>query len=237
MNSKTRMTCVLAGILFVLFSLPAHAQVGYQVSLLNSATGEPRANVTVSAQVKITDSKGTVICSEMKQATSNDFGVLSLMVGKEDSFKDVDTGALPLFIEVTVDGKLIGKTQILSVPVAEIATKLKSSFTKEDLVGTWDYVIGNEYEPRLYTFRQDNTGKFPCYFDSPVTKREGNFEYEIDGNNVYLYVTAQCWERRVDVDGNDSWVSSIESYAEVYRWKNGILFPLDSFSTNGLHKK
>lgn len=227
MNSKTRMACVLAGILFVLFSLPAHAQVGYQVSLLNSATGEPRANVTVSAQVKITDSKGTVICSEMKQATSNDFGVLSLMVGKEDTFKDVDTGALPLFIEVTVDGKLIGKTQILSVPVAEIATKLKSSFTKEDLVGTWK-IDCFDCTPYEFTFLQDNMGKVS--FNESWGRLEGKFEYEIDGNNIYIFSTCQIWNQHFDSNGNEYWETYTDSRTWCFRWKNGILFSLDSYA-------
>lgn len=44
---------------------------------------------------------------------------------------------MPFFIEVQVNGVTIGKSQILNVPVAEIANKLKSSFTMEDLVGNW----------------------------------------------------------------------------------------------------
>ena len=63
--------------------------------------------------------------------------MLSLAVGNADTFQKVDTGKMPLFISVSVDGTLIGKTQILSVPMAEVASKLKSSFTKEDLLGTW----------------------------------------------------------------------------------------------------
>ena len=46
--------------IFSLFGLLLHvdmqAQIGYQVSLLNSATGEPRANVLVAAEVTITNS-------------------------------------------------------------------------------------------------------------------------------------------------------------------------------------
>lgn len=211
MNFKNFLACVLAGIFFVLCSMPVRAQIGYQVSLLNSATGEPRANVTVSSQVKITDSKGKVVCSEMKQVTSNDFGVLSLMVGKEDTFKDVDTGALPLFIEVSVDGKLIGKTQILSVPVAEIATRLKSSFTKENLVGTW------KSEDAVFTFRQDNTGMI-VGLHSDVD----NFEYEIEGNLIYLYCIYQCYE-----DFGDGIRLYTERDVLTFKWRNGELWEIE----------
>ena len=113
------------------------AQVGYQVSLLNTATGEPGANTTVNAKVEITDSQDNVIFSGTQQATSNDFGVLQLSVGDVDTFNKADTGKMPFFISVTVDGLLIGKSQILSVPVTEVANRMKSSFTMDDLLGTW----------------------------------------------------------------------------------------------------
>lgn len=103
----------------------AAAQVGYQVSLLNTATGEPRANTAVNAKVEITDSQDNIIFSGTQKATSNDFGVLQLTVGDAETFSKADTGKMPFFISVTVDGLLIGKSQILSVPVAEVANKVK----------------------------------------------------------------------------------------------------------------
>ena len=109
----------------------AAAQVGYQVSLLNTATGEPRANTAVNAKVEITDSQDNIIFSGTQKATSNDFGVLQLTVGDAETFSKADTGKMPFFISVTVDGLLIGKSQILSVPVAEVANKVKSTFSLE----------------------------------------------------------------------------------------------------------
>ena len=70
-----------AALAFAAISTTAQAQIGYQVSLLNTATGEPRANVTVNAQVTITDSQDNTIYTGSQQATTNDFGVLSLAVG------------------------------------------------------------------------------------------------------------------------------------------------------------
>ena len=45
----------------LLFATSAKAQVGYQVSLLNKATGEPRANTTVNATITITDSQDGIV--------------------------------------------------------------------------------------------------------------------------------------------------------------------------------
>lgn len=167
----------------LLFATSAKAQVGYQVSLLNKATGEPRANTTVNATITITDSQGGIVYTGTQRATSNDFGVLSLAVGNADTFQKVDTGKMPLFISVSVDGTLIGKTQILSVPMAEVANKMKSSFTKEDLLGTWKM---------SYTYNGDT------YYNAVTFSSNGSFTtndqyetwsgtYEIEGNTIFLY--------------------------------------------------
>ena len=125
--------CILAN-MFV----AAHAQIGYQIALLNTATGEARANTSVNATVTITDSANGIVYTGTQRVTSNDFGILSLVIGDANTtFSNVDTSKMPFFIEVSVDGTLIGKSQILSVPVAEVAKRLKSSLSVEDLVGSW----------------------------------------------------------------------------------------------------
>ena len=183
--------------LFFLFAFVtiAQAQVGYQVSLLNTATGEPRANVTVNAQVTITDSQNKTIYNGTQKATSNDFGVLSLTVGDANTFAEAGTSKWPLFISVTVDGTLIGKSQILSIPVAEVANNLKSSFTKEDLIGTWNggYEWGdNCQECFTYRFKENGEVEF-TYFNQCglIDTYTQKGEYEISGNSVIIYVKSR----------------------------------------------
>ena len=169
---------------FAAFALAAtaQAQIGYQVSLLNTATGEPRANVTVNAQVTITDSQNNTIYSGSQQATTNDFGVLSLAVGDANTFANADTGKMPFFISVSVDGTLIGRSQILNVPVAEVANRVKSSFTKEDLVGTW------KYYSNYFIFNQDGTFKYDYYnYETGGLISTTSGQYEIYGNDIYCY--------------------------------------------------
>lgn len=110
--------------LITMLSISIYAQIGYQVSLLNSATGEPRANETVSVTVVITNSEDTQIFSSTQSATTNDFGVLSLQIGNSTTFDNVDWSKLPFFISATVDGVMVGKSQILNVPIAEAAKQL-----------------------------------------------------------------------------------------------------------------
>ena len=171
--------------IFSLFGLLLHvdmqAQIGYQVSLLNSATGEPRANVLVEAEVTITNSDDEEIYKGTQRATSNDFGVIQLTVGNQSTFKDVNWNKLPFFIEVSVDGTVIGKSQILTVPIAEAAKYLAPGIDIDDLVGTWSYYSSrNDYVYSL-TFRSDFSGTFN------VEDREEQFTYEIEGKNLMIY--------------------------------------------------
>ena len=204
MNKK-----LLVGILACLF-LPvvAHAQIGYQVSLLNSATGKPRANETVKAEVTITDSKNSTVCSETQSVVSNDFGILSITVGKADTFKDVAIGRLPLFVSVTVDGVLIGKSQILSVPVAEVASTLKSDFTLDELCGKEWLLFSSGSSVYSINFSKDGT----CY-----RRSTGSYEfstssyYEIEGNTIYVYsIYHTDYQHEMEL--------------RVLRWVNGTLY-------------
>ena len=167
---------MLALMLFI-SALPISAQIGYQVSLLDNATGEPRANEQLTLTVRITDSDGKTICDETKNETSNDFGVISMSVGDSDTFANADWSKLPFFIEASVDGRLLGKSQLLSVPVAEYAKKT-GVLTKELLCSkTW------ERAGRIYQFygngRYVNSGKNP----DPEDTSYGS--YSICGDAVY----------------------------------------------------
>ncbi len=169
-------------------ALSANAQIGYQVSLLDNATGEPRADETVTVEIAITDSNGKAICSERKSATTNDFGVLSLTVGNSSTFTDADWSALPFFISATVDGTLIGRSQILNVPVAEYA-KQTGVLTKEILKSkTW---YQNGYKDRYYTF-SDDTVTFHEIDD--YEHNSWKYKYQIDGNNVFMIKSVSIFE-------------------------------------------
>ena len=116
----------------ILTAFASKAQIGYQVTVLDNASGEPRANESITATISISDAAGGTICSDVKTATTDEFGVLSLEVGNSGTFANVDWNKLPLYISATVDGVMIGRTQVLSVPVAEHA-KHSGKLTKEIL--------------------------------------------------------------------------------------------------------
>ena len=189
-NMKTNK--LILAILFMIAPIASSAQIGYQVSLLNSATGEPRAGETVNVSITLTNSANATIYSQTQSATTNDFGILSLAIGNANTFNNVDWNKLPFFISAYVDGKLIGRSQILTVPVAEYAKKTKYAqysgtadyahktgvLTKALLEGTW---IGGY---RDYTFDTDSNC-VQTFHDNP--SYVNRLKYSIDGNHVYVY--------------------------------------------------
>lgn len=181
---------IFLGMLVCMLSfVSANAQIGYQVSLLNSATGEPRSNETVSANIVITDAQNKTVYSTTQSATTNDFGILSFVVGNADTFKDVAIGRLPLYISVTVGGTLIGKSQILNVPVAEVANTLKSDFTLEELCGKEWIVEDDDYEGYGVTFHTNGTCIYRWFWGTGNDRDTFyNGTYEIVGNTIYVYI-------------------------------------------------
>lgn len=160
--------------------IETNAQIGYQVSLLNSATGEPRRTETINVTVSITNNKGEVIHTETQIATTNDFGVLALTVGNNNTFTNVDWSKLPFYIAVSANDKFIGKSQILSVPLAEYA-KNSGVLTKEILCSkTWQHKNskGDWISTSNYSFNLKGTGV--KLNDDEME----NFTYIIDGNHV-----------------------------------------------------
>ena len=156
-----------------------NAQTGYQVTLLNNATGEPRSNETVGVSVEITNGD-RVVCSETKTATTIEFGVLSVSVGNSASFANVDWTP-PLNISATVAGVLIGRSQILSVPIAEHARHV-GELTLDLLCSkTWTWTGSDEYE--TLEFHPNGTVTV-TYSWSGEIQSEKIRNYEIWGNCI-----------------------------------------------------
>ena len=154
------------------------AQIGYQVSLLDNATGEPRANETVSCEVTLTNSEGGSIYSGTQTVTSNEFGVLSLTVGNNSMFDNMDWTKLPLYVSVTVDGKLIGKSQVLNVPVAEYAKK----------TGVLTYE--NIGQKRIVSFSEQESYEFSghsvSYINMEADYKSGGWKYVTRTGTAYI---------------------------------------------------
>jgi hypothetical protein len=118
--------------LFLSILCSGYAQSGfsYQASLRN-ADGSLRSNESLAIDVEITRN-GTAIYLESHAVETNDYGVFSIVVGQGSTdnvyspgniFLNTDSTALhETFLRVSEQGgNVLSETQILGVPVAEVA--------------------------------------------------------------------------------------------------------------------
>ena len=214
---KLLLLCLMA------FVMGAKAQMGYQISLLNTATGEPRANETVTVSVSLSNNANEVFYTETKSATTNDFGVLSLSIGNADTFKDVDLSKMPFFIEVTANGVMIGKSQMLSVPVAEVAKRV-APIDKNLILGSWKREFNNYYY--IYTFHPDGTVTYVSNEDDTYDTEEViSHYYEIEGNNIYVFKEFSFYSN----------YSNPFTTLSTFRYSNGFLWNSQGERTKYFH--
>lgn len=169
-----------------LLSWNTQAQISYQISLLNPENGSPLPNHSTAIELTIKDSEGNLIYSELQNATSNEYGILSLIIGDENTFEEANWDNLPFFVSVVTDGRFIGSTEILNVPVAEYAKR--SGLTVNHLCKNPWYV---DYNWILY-FYQDGT----FYEDRKSEDYKG--VYYIVDNWVFTWdLDKNHWDQRI----------------------------------------
>ena len=145
-NSISRLlTAVL--MLFMVSALTLLGQTpgtfNYQ-AVLRDAAGDPRsgANVAIELEIHQSTSTGTIVYSEIHNTTTNDFGMVNLVIGSVNpgSFATIDWSAGPYFVEVSVDGTSMGVSELLTVPYALHANFAESTEISgsEAAFAAWD---------------------------------------------------------------------------------------------------
>ena len=177
-------TLIISIFTIITSCMSAMAQIGYQVAIVDPSSGKPKTNETLSVTVTLSDNAGTTIFTDTQSATTNEFGVVSLQVGNSDTFSNVDWAKLPLWVSASVGGVTIGKTQVLSVPVAEHA-KHYGELTKEILMSkSW-----SDKSSGSFTFNE--SGKAIKHFNDGSGFR--TYDYFISGNLMILVASDKSY--------------------------------------------
>ncbi len=119
------MKTTITSLILVIVALCTFAQTpqsfNYQ-AVLRDASGNILANQNIEIQVGILQgsASGSAIFSETHSTTTNNFGLVNLTVGSISStnFSSIDWTDGPFFIQISVDGTIMGTSQLLSVPFA-----------------------------------------------------------------------------------------------------------------------
>ncbi len=90
-------------------------------AVVRDNTGEPLINEPVEIQIEILlgNHGGEVVFSEIHTTETNDYGLVNLQVGSEESMEAVSWGEGEHFIRLHVNGIEMGISQLLSVPFAQ----------------------------------------------------------------------------------------------------------------------
>ena len=114
-------------------------------AVLRDASGGVLANQEVEIVIAILQGSitGTEVFSETHSVTTNSFGLANLQIGSvnQAEMEAMDWGAGPYFVQVSVDGTIMGTSQLLSVPYA-----LYSKSVENDLVDDADADPANELQ-------------------------------------------------------------------------------------------
>ena len=93
-------------------------------AIVRDASGNIKKNANVTVAFDIVDQSDNALYSESHSVTTNDFGIINLVIGKgstSDDFSIVDWTTDELSIKVTLDGTVMGTSPLLSVPYANYA--------------------------------------------------------------------------------------------------------------------
>jgi uncharacterized protein (TIGR02145 family) len=114
----------------------------YQAVMRDSG-GNIISNQHVAVQIDILHGgiDGSVVFSETHQAQTNEFGLISLQIGSVASMETISWASGPFFMRVSIDGEIMGESQLLSVPFAMHAKTSADAFSADynDLVNVPDF--------------------------------------------------------------------------------------------------
>ncbi len=100
-------------------------------AVVRDGSGEPKINEPVEVQIEILlgNHNGEVVFSEIHSTETNEFGLVTLQVGSQESMDAMSWGDGEHFIRLHVNGNEMGVSQLLSVPYALHALQSADSFS------------------------------------------------------------------------------------------------------------
>ncbi len=175
--------------------------LNYQ-AVLRDAEGHPLVSqdVTIDIAILTADEKSSEVFSETHQVATNAFGLVNLKIGSVNTLEGIDWGNHAFFMEITVDGEVMGASPLLSVPFALHAQSSADAFSGdyEDLTNTPD--MSN------FIFLEDpQNGDLLYYADGQWNSLGAGEEGQVLGikNGVPQWVFVdQTIEEVTDADGN-----------------------------------
>lgn len=112
-------------------------------AVLRDASGNILANQSKTVVIDIlqTSPSGTSVFTESHSVTTTAQGLINLNIGSVENLSGINWGSDEYFIQIKVDGTIMGTSQLLSVPYALYA-KTAESVTSNSTLNIGDYYQG-----------------------------------------------------------------------------------------------
>ena len=229
-------------------------QFKYQ-AVLRDASGAilSSENATIDIAILKGSDTGPVVFSESHSVTSNDFGLIQLNIGSllngTGTIADIDWSSGNYFVQVSLNGSVLGTNQLLSVPYALYADVA-------DSVASFDYNNLSNL-PDLSQWDQDTTDDFngdynsllnlPTLFDgdySSLSNAPATITPEQSEKISYLTLTKSIDldSLQASVDSNSVKVSfpgfgttagtALEGNTPLWTYSNGNMYHLGKVGAN-----
>jgi hypothetical protein len=176
------------------FMVEAQEERGFAYqAVLRDADGRVKANHKAKVEIKIFrgEVSGDPVYKEIHDVQTNQFGLINISVGDGDSsddFFNIDWSEGIFWLEVTVEGEVMGASKINSVPIARYADRAKtflygdynklSNAPNMELYATEDFV---------QTKMSKMIGSIPAQGSAPLEAEVGQLYYDTDDFKIYSY--------------------------------------------------
>jgi len=163
-------------IILFCFSLLAQtpASFSYQAAI-RDISGNVVANQAASIVIDILQGgyEGISVFSETHNVTTNAQGVINLTIGSVEDLNVVDWSSNSHFIRITVDGTIIGTSQLISVPYAQ-HSKTAESAEESDPIFTSSFDLDGASSGDILQFDGTSWVKVTPNYISDYTVTEGD---------------------------------------------------------------
>jgi hypothetical protein len=125
-NSNKRIILTIVFVFSILGLLAQTPQMFKYQAVLRDASGNVIANQNKTVVVDILQSNlTTIVFTETHNVITTSLGLINLNIGSVSSLSGIDWSADEYFIQITVDGIVLGTSQLLSVPYALNSKKVE----------------------------------------------------------------------------------------------------------------
>ena len=179
-------------------------QFKYQATLRNS-DGTVMSDKDVEIGIKILEGSesGSEVFTETHNVTTSEYGVISLNIGSDQDLSVVNWSKSDFFLETSVDGTVIGTSQILATPYSVNSKASESINVGNDGLVMKDFVeltdTTDAVENYLHIdypdgYNQDNTRiiSFEVKYMGATWMnmgKNGDISVGLGGTKIYLYYT------------------------------------------------